>query len=139
MAIFLVCSLFLLLVLGVPVAFALGLSTLPLFLFADYMPMTVAMQRMYGATQSFPLLAVPFFILAGIVMVEGDKPIWRKVVEVSAKGTEVAIPVDLAGTATICMSPPWWSGPEIAAKRSRPNAPLASSICPWNARTGSSP
>ncbi len=28
-----------------------------------------------------------------IVMVEGDKPIWRKVVRVSAKGTEVSIPV----------------------------------------------
>jgi tripartite ATP-independent transporter DctM subunit len=34
----------------------------------DYMPLTVAMQRMYGATQSFPLLAVPFFILAGNLM-----------------------------------------------------------------------
>jgi len=59
---------FLGLAIGIPVAFALGLSTLPLFLFADYMPMTVAMQRMYGATQSFPLLAVPFFILAGNLM-----------------------------------------------------------------------
>ncbi len=29
----------------------------------------------------------------GIVMVEGEKPIWRKVVKVSAQGTEVAIPV----------------------------------------------
>lgn len=59
---------FLGLAIGIPVAFALGLSTLPLFLFTDYMPMTVAMQRMYGATQSFPLLAVPFFILAGNLM-----------------------------------------------------------------------
>jgi tripartite ATP-independent transporter DctM subunit len=52
----------------VPVAFALGLATVPVFFASDYMPLTVAMQRMYGATQSFPLLAVPFFILAGNLM-----------------------------------------------------------------------
>ncbi|GAB4191105.1 MAG: TRAP transporter large permease [Thalassobaculales bacterium] len=51
-----------------PVAFALALATLPAFLLGDYMPMTVAIQRMYGATQSYPLLAVPFFILAGNLM-----------------------------------------------------------------------
>lgn len=53
---------------GVPVAFALGLSTVPFFLSGEYMPLTVAMQRMLSATQSFPLLAVPFFILAGNLM-----------------------------------------------------------------------
>ncbi|MPZ11175.1 MAG: TRAP transporter large permease subunit [Kiloniellaceae bacterium] len=59
---------FVLLAIGVPVAFALGLATVPVFMVGDYMPLTVAMQRMYGATQSFPLLAVPFFILAGNLM-----------------------------------------------------------------------
>jgi tripartite ATP-independent transporter DctM subunit len=59
---------FLFLAIGVPVAFALGLATVPVFMLGDYMPLTVAMQRMYGATQSFPLLAVPFFILAGNLM-----------------------------------------------------------------------
>jgi TRAP-type transport system large permease protein len=59
---------FVFLFINVPVAFALALSTVPLFLLTDYMPMTVAIQRMYGATQSFPLLAVPFFILAGNLM-----------------------------------------------------------------------
>jgi len=59
---------FVFLAIGVPVAFALGLATVPVFVFGDYMPLTVAMQRMYGATQSFPLLAVPFFILAGNLM-----------------------------------------------------------------------
>jgi len=59
---------FILLAIGVPVAFALGLATVPVFMVGDYMPLTVAMQRMYGATQSFPLLAVPFFILAGNLM-----------------------------------------------------------------------
>lgn len=56
------------LAIGVPVAFALGLATVPFFLSGETMPLTVAMQRMFSATQSFPLLAVPFFILAGNLM-----------------------------------------------------------------------
>jgi len=59
---------FLFLFINVPVAFALALSTIPVFLLTDYRPLTVAVQRMYGATLSFPLLAVPFFILAGNLM-----------------------------------------------------------------------
>ncbi len=59
---------FVFLFINVPVAFALALATIPLFLLTDYMPLVVAVQRMYGATQSFPLLAVPFFILAGNLM-----------------------------------------------------------------------
>jgi TRAP-type transport system large permease protein len=59
---------FVFLVINVPVAFSLALATIPVFLLTDYMPVTVAIQRMYGATLSFPLLAVPFFILAGNLM-----------------------------------------------------------------------
>ncbi|SMF76514.1 TRAP transporter, DctM subunit [Tistlia consotensis] len=59
---------FVFLFINVPVAFALALATIPAFLLGQYLPMTVAVQRMYGATQSFPLLAVPFFILAGNLM-----------------------------------------------------------------------
>jgi TRAP-type transport system large permease protein len=54
--------------LNVPVAFAIALASIPLFIFGDYMPPAVAVQRMYDATQSFPLLAVPFFIFAGNLM-----------------------------------------------------------------------
>jgi len=59
---------FVLLVINVPVAFALALASIPVFLVSDYMPPTVALQRMYGPSQSYPLLAVPFFILAGNLM-----------------------------------------------------------------------
>ncbi|MGX1307560.1 tripartite ATP-independent transporter DctM subunit [Amorphus suaedae] len=57
-----------LLLLNFPVAFALAIASLPIFLVSDYMPPTVALQRMYGASLSYPLLAVPFFILAGNLM-----------------------------------------------------------------------
>ena len=57
-----------LLLLNLPIAFALALASIPVFLVSDYMPPAVALQRMYGATLSYPLLAVPFFILAGNLM-----------------------------------------------------------------------
>ncbi|WMS40951.1 TRAP transporter large permease [Acuticoccus sp. MNP-M23] len=56
------------LVIGLPVAFALMLAAIPVFIATGTMPPTVALQKMVTATQSFPLLAVPFFILAGNLM-----------------------------------------------------------------------
>ncbi len=56
------------LLLGQPVAFALALAAIPVFVLTGTMPPTVAIQKMVSATQSFPLLAVPFFILAGNLM-----------------------------------------------------------------------
>ena len=53
---------------GQPVAFALGLAAIPVFILTGTMPPSVAVQKMVSATQSFPLLAVPFFILAGNLM-----------------------------------------------------------------------
>jgi tripartite ATP-independent transporter DctM subunit len=53
---------------GMPVAFALALAAFPVFVLTGTMPPTVAIQKMVTATQSFPLLAVPFFILAGNLM-----------------------------------------------------------------------
>ena len=53
---------------GMPVAFALALASFPVFVLIGPMPPTVAIQKMVTATQSFPLLAVPFFIFAGNLM-----------------------------------------------------------------------
>ena len=53
---------------GMPVAFALALAAFPVFVLTGTMPPTVAIQKMVTATQSFPLLAVPFFIFAGNLM-----------------------------------------------------------------------
>ncbi|MCU4677701.1 TRAP transporter large permease [Catenovulum sp. 2E275] len=57
-----------LLLLGLPLAFSLLVSGFVYFISADSLPMVVAVQRMVAASQSFPLLAVPFFILAGHIM-----------------------------------------------------------------------
>ena len=57
-----------LLVIGLPLAFCLLIAGFSYFLMADSLPMTVAVQRLVASSQSFPLLAVPFFILAGHIM-----------------------------------------------------------------------
>lgn len=57
--------------LGVPVAFALGLSvSLILFLFLD-MPQVMITQNIYSGVDSFSFMAVPFFMLAGSFMSAG--------------------------------------------------------------------
>lgn len=60
-------SFLVLLVLGVPIAYALGGATL-LVIYAQDMPGVFMPQTAYNATDSFPLMAVPFFVLAGYLM-----------------------------------------------------------------------
>src|SRR6056297_2277190 len=52
---------------GVPIAFALISIAVGIFWLADVDQLIVA-QRLYRGVQSFPLLAVPLFILAGQIM-----------------------------------------------------------------------
>lgn len=59
---------FVLLFLNMPVAFAIGIASLSYFLLEPNLPVEITTQRMVAGTQSFPLLAVPFFILAGNLM-----------------------------------------------------------------------
>lgn len=55
-------------ILRVPIAFALLLACLPFFLFEDRLTQQLLVQRMYSGIDSFVLLAVPFFVLAGAIM-----------------------------------------------------------------------
>lgn len=50
------------------VAFAIAIAALVFFLTAQGVPLEIYIQRMVSVTHSFPLLAVPFFILAGVIM-----------------------------------------------------------------------
>ena len=68
MLILIACLFAVFLTIGMPVAFALALASIPVFVLTGTMPPTVAIQKMVTATQSFPLLAVPFFIFAGNLM-----------------------------------------------------------------------
>ena len=60
---------FVLLFLGVPVAVSLLSSAFVYFAFiTDTMPLTMIVQKMVSSNMSLALLAVPFFILAGLIM-----------------------------------------------------------------------
>lgn len=63
-------SFVLLLLLGVPVAFAIGLSSIATAFAAD-LPMAIVFQKMVGGMQIFSFLAIPFFIFAGELMLHG--------------------------------------------------------------------
>jgi tripartite ATP-independent transporter DctM subunit len=66
-AILFVSFLFLLIV-GVPVAIALGGASLIFVWFDQSVPPLVVLHRMASGVDSFPLLAIPFFIMAGSLM-----------------------------------------------------------------------
>ncbi len=59
-----------LLAIGVPIAFAVGIAGTTVLLLGE-VSLLVAVQRMFAATDSFPLVAVPFFILAGDLLARG--------------------------------------------------------------------
>lgn len=71
MEILLLLGLFLLLMLiGVPVALAMGITSIVVAFQLD-IPLSMVAQRMVAGINSFPFLAIPFFILAGEIMNAG--------------------------------------------------------------------
>jgi len=71
MALTILCiSFFALLVLGVPVAFAIGLSSLATILY-EGLPLAVLFQQMMSGMNVFSFLAIPFFIFSGELMLHG--------------------------------------------------------------------
>ncbi|MDR0550639.1 MAG: TRAP transporter large permease [Spirochaetaceae bacterium] len=65
---FLLCCFILFLVMGMPIAFVIGISALAYFFSTQYLPFEIATQMVVSQSQSFAFLAVPFFIFAGNLM-----------------------------------------------------------------------
>lgn len=59
------------LVLGVPIAFALGLATAATVVGAGTLPVAYLAQIAFVSIDSFPIMAIPFFIAAGVFMGAG--------------------------------------------------------------------
>jgi len=62
------------LLMGIPVAISIGLSSLTYLLLKGFPPVAVISQRMVMGIDSFPLLALPLFMLAGNLMERGSTP-----------------------------------------------------------------
>ncbi|RWZ59039.1 TRAP transporter large permease [Halobacillus fulvus] len=60
-----------LLLLSVPIGIALGLATMATIFYTGAIPMEFLMKELVTSVDSFPLMAVPFFILAGEIMGKG--------------------------------------------------------------------
>ena len=67
-------SLAVLLLMGVPVALSIGVSSMLYLLIQGFPPLAVISQRMVMGIDSFPLLALPLFMLAGNLMERGSTP-----------------------------------------------------------------
>lgn len=61
----------LLLLLSVPIGIALALSSIATLLYAHDMPLEFLAQGLVTSVDSFPIMAIPFFILAGEIMGKG--------------------------------------------------------------------
>lgn len=74
---------FLLLILsGMPIVFALGVAALLAIATMTDVPLSIVAQRVYGGVHSFTLMAIPFFVTAGVVMEAGG--IARRFVDLAA-------------------------------------------------------
>lgn len=70
MVIFLFVSFLVLVMIGVPIAFCLGISSLS-YLFMTGIPLAIIPQKMYSGVDNFVLICIPGFILAGNLMSTG--------------------------------------------------------------------
>jgi tripartite ATP-independent transporter DctM subunit len=69
-AVILLVSFLVLMFLGIPVAYAMGLATLVTALWVD-IPLEAVMLKISDGMDDFALLTIPFFVLAGAIMSEG--------------------------------------------------------------------
>jgi C4-dicarboxylate transporter DctM subunit len=66
----------------VPIGFALGMAALSSLIASGSMPIEMIPQRMVAGANSFPLLAIPFFMLAGAIMERGG--VSRRIVSLAS-------------------------------------------------------
>ncbi|NKC30129.1 TRAP transporter large permease [Falsiroseomonas selenitidurans] len=64
-------SFLLLMLAGAPMVFVLGVAGALTLALSDATPLVVVAQRLYNGLDSFTLLAIPFFVLAGLIMERG--------------------------------------------------------------------
>jgi C4-dicarboxylate transporter, DctM subunit len=63
---------FLLMILDIPIALSLGLSSIAVISYFNLMPLSGVSSVFFGTLEKFPLLAIPFFIYSGFVMEKGN-------------------------------------------------------------------
>ena len=64
-------SMIVLIMIGVPIGYSIGVATLITLVTTSNIPLLLITQKAFTGVDSFPLMAIPFFILAGVLMTHG--------------------------------------------------------------------
>lgn len=97
-----------LMALGVPIAISLGAASVIVLITMGNMPLTMVVQLMYTSMNSFVMVAVPLFILAGSLMDEGGiAMIWRRPVWAGSMAAWAMWPFCVISSSALCPAPLW--------------------------------
>jgi tripartite ATP-independent transporter DctM subunit len=121
-----------LMVLAVPVGYALIIAAGLGILFNGYVPLSVVAQQVYDQTQSFPMLALPFFMLAGTLMLGGE--LGKQLLELASKAMQRWRGGPLCTTVVSSVVFGGVSGSAVANASA-----LGSVLIPWQKRQGYPP
>lgn len=132
MTLVMIVSFCMLMVLAVPVGYALIIAAGLGVLFNGYVPLSVVAQQVYDQTQSFPMLALPFFMLAGTLMLGGE--LGRQLLELASRAMQRWRGGPLSTTVVSSVVFGGVSGSAVANASA-----LGSVLIPWQKRQGFPP
>ncbi|MBY3596767.1 TRAP transporter large permease subunit [Rhizobium bangladeshense] len=132
MTLVMIFSFCILMVLAVPVGYALIIAAGLGVLFNGYVPLSVVAQQVYDQTQSFPMLALPFFMLAGTLMLGGE--LGRQLLELASRAMQRWRGGPLSTTVVSSVVFGGVSGSAVANASA-----LGSVLIPWQKRHGFPP
>ena len=118
-----------LMVLAVPVGHALIIAGAAAVLWNGVVPLMVVGQQMFDQTQSFPMLALPFFMLAGSLMMGGR--LGRELLEFASEGMKRYRGGELSTTVVASVAFGGVSGSAVANASA-----LGSILIPWQKSRG---
>ena len=129
MSLVLVLAFTVLMVLAIPVGHGLIIAAAAAVLWDGNVPLMVVVQQMYQQTQSFPMLALPFFMLAGALMMGGR--LGRELLDFASEGMKRWTGGELSTTVVASVAFGGVSGSAVANASA-----LGSVLIPWQRSRG---
>ncbi len=129
MTLILVLTFVVLMILAVPVGHALVIAGGLAILYEGVVPLMVVGQQMFDQTQSFPMLALPFFMLAGTLMMGGR--LGQELLDFAAAGMKRFRGGELSTTVVASVAFGGVSGSAVANASA-----LGSILIPWQKKRG---
>ena len=129
MSIVLILAFIVLMVLAIPVGHALIIGGAAAVLWDGNVPLMAVVQQMFDQTQSFPMLALPFFMLAGALMMGGN--LGRELLDFASEGMKRWRGGELSTTVVASVAFGGVSGSAVANASA-----LGSVLIPWQKSRG---